>query len=95
MAELPASFETEGDGGNENELLVTNDAEKGSDIGTISKEIQNLKAELKDVLCTLRESLRSGVKKDLDDFKHNINQQLAKVVTDWQLQTNKINEAES
>lgn len=41
------------------------------------------------------EMLRSDVKKDLDDFKQDINQQLAKVATEQQLQSGKINEAES
>lgn len=35
------------------------------------------------------------MKKDLDDFKHDINQQLAKVVTEQQLQSEKISAAES
>lgn len=40
------------------------------------------------------ETLRSDVKKDLETFKHDMNQQLAKVATK-QLQTGKIKEAES
>lgn len=53
----------------------------GSDLEIISKEIRDLKTEIKDALRLLGETLRSDVKKDLDDFKHDINQQLAKVVT--------------
>lgn len=65
MAEQPASSETEGDGGYDNAHLETNDAEKGLDIETISKEIRDLKTELKDVIRTFKETLRKCVEKGL------------------------------
>lgn len=46
------------------------------DLVFLGKEIRSLKAEIKDVLHTFGEPLRSDVRKDLDDFKQDINQQL-------------------
>ncbi|KAI3376846.1 hypothetical protein L3Q82_000421 [Scortum barcoo] len=95
MEEPLANRETEGDGGHETTHLTSSETETGSDLEIISKEIQDLKTETKDALRTIGETLRSDVKKDLDDFKQDINQQFAKVAAEQQLQSGKINEAES
>lgn len=93
LKELLANSETEGDSSHKTALLGSSKTEMGSDIEIISKEIRDLKTELKDALHVFGETLRSNVKKDLDDFKHDINQQLAKVATEQQLQSGKINES--
>lgn len=90
-----ANGEMEEDGGHDTTHLTASEADMGSDIEIISKEIRDLKTEIKDALRSFGETLRSDVKKDLDDFKQDINQQLAKVATEQQLQSGKINEVES
>lgn len=45
MKEPLAHSETEGDGGQERALLLSNDMDMGSNIEIISKEIQDLKTE--------------------------------------------------
>ncbi len=71
------------------------EAETGSDLEIISKEIRDLKTEIKDAFCVFGETLRNDVRNDLNDFKQGINQQLAKVAADQQLQSCKITEAET
>lgn len=85
----------EEDGGHDTTHLSAGEADMGSDLETISKEIRELKTDIKDALRSFGETLRNDVKRDLDDFKQDINQQLVKVATEQQLQSSKINEAES
>ena len=95
MEEPLANRETEEDGGQDTTHQTASQAGMGTDLENISKEIRDLKTEIKDALRSFGETLISDVKKDLDDFKQDINQQLAKVATEQQLQSSKINEAES
>lgn len=90
-----ANREMEDNGGHDTPDLAASEAGKGSELEIISKEIRDLKTEIKDALRSFGETLRSDVKKDLDDFKQDIHQQLANVATEQQLQSGKINEAES
>lgn len=95
MEKLLANCEMETDGGQETTHLAGSEAKMCPDLEIISKEIWELKAEIQDAFRTFGETLRSDVRKDIDDFKQDISQQLAKVTAEQQLQSGKNNEAES
>lgn len=64
MEELLANLEMEGDRSHEITHLAGSEAEMGLELVIISKEIQDLKTEIKGALCTFGETLRSNVRKD-------------------------------
>lgn len=57
--------EMEEDGGHDTTHLTASEADAGSDLEIISKEIRDLKTEIKDALRSFGETLRSDVKKKL------------------------------
>lgn len=75
--------------------LARSEVKTCPDLKIISKEIWELTTEIKDAFRTSGETLRSDVRKDLDDFKQDISQQLAKVAAEQRLQSGKINKAKS
>ena len=67
MEEPLANREMEEDGGQDTTHRTASQAGMGSDLEIISKEIRDLKTEIKDALRSFGETLRNDVKKDLDD----------------------------
>ena len=92
-----ADLEMEEEGGHETTCFELADSEAGmrSGLANISKDIKDLKTEMKASFRAFGEDLRRDVKRDLDDFKKGINQEFSKLGTEQQLQSGRLNEAET
>ena len=74
-----ADLEMEEDGGHETHLHPADgEAEMRSGMANISKEIRDLKTEIKASFHAFGEDLRWDMKQDLDDLKKGINQEFTK-----------------
>ncbi len=62
----------EADSNRETTYRAGSEAETGSDLEIISKEIRDLKTEIKDAFRAFGETLRNDVRKDPNDFKQDI-----------------------
>lgn len=95
MEKSLANCEMEADGDQETMHLAGSEAKMFPDLEIIGKEMRELKTEIKDAFRTFGETPRSDVRKNLDYFKQDISQQLAKVAAEQQLQSSKVNKAKS
>lgn len=70
MEKLLANCEMETDSGQETTHLAGSEVKMFPDLKIISKEIRELKTEIKDAFPTFGETLRSDVRKYLHDLKN-------------------------
>lgn len=87
--------EHEEDGFHDNATLASCDAGIRSGLENISKEIRGLKAEIREDFNAFGQSLRSDVKKDLDNLKQDIHQRFTSLSTEQQRQGERLEEAET